>query len=233
MSRAALSCRGVSVRHEQGAAPVLEGLSFTVADGERLAVVGLNGAGKTSLLLALVGLVPHDGEIEICGRRLNRGSAAELRRSVGFLFNVPEDQLLFPTALEDAAFGLVRAGIGAAEARDRARSSLESLGVGHLAERPLHHLSHGQKQRVALAGALVTSPPLLLLDEPTAGLDPPGRRDLATLLADCDAAQIIATHDLDLVDALCSRVLLLDGGTLADDRTDTGPIRRRWLVPPS
>jgi len=230
LSRAALSCRRVCVRYEQGAAPVLEGLTFEVAEGERLAVVGLNGAGKTSLLLALVGLAPHDGEIEICGRRLTRGSAAELRRSVGFLFNVPEDQLLFPTAVEDAAFGLVRDGVDISSARARARASLDSLGIGHLAERPLHHLSHGQKQRVALAGALVTSPPLLLLDEPTSGLDPRGRRDLASLLADREAAQIIASHDLDFVDGLCSRVLLLEGGTMAADGADTSAIRRRWLA---
>ncbi len=230
MSRTAVSCRQVSVRYEHGAAPVLDGLSFEVAEGERLAVVGLNGAGKTSLLLALVGLAPNDGEIEIYGRRLTRGSAVEVRRSVGFLFNVPEDQLLFPTAVEDAAFGLVRDGVDITSARALAQASLESLSIGHLAERPLHHLSHGQKQRVALAGALVTAPPLLLLDEPTSGLDPRGRRDLAALLAERDAAQIIASHDLDFVDGLCSRVLLLEGGSIAADGGDTSAIRRRWLA---
>ena len=228
MSGAAVSCREVSVGYGQGAAPVLDGLSFSIAEGERLAVIGLNGAGKTSLLLALVGLAPHDGEITICGRRLTRSSAGELRRSIGFLFNVPEDQLLFPTALEDAAFGLIRDGVGASEARARARETLESLGVGHLGEHPLHHLSHGQKQRVALAGALVASPPLLLLDEPTSGLDPRGRRDLAMVLERQSAAQLIASHDLDFVDRLCTRVLLLEGGTLAADTVDTAAIRVRW-----
>jgi len=191
---------------------------------------GVDFSALDTVLLALVGLAPHEGEIEICGRRLTRGSAAELRRSVGFLFNVPEDQLLFPTAVEDASFGLVRDGVGVSSARARARACLDSLGIGHLAEHPLHHLSHGQQQRVALAGALVTSPPLLLLDEPTSGLDPRGRRDLASLLADRDAAQIIASHDLDFVDGLCSRVLLLEAGTIEADGADTSAIRRRWLA---
>jgi cobalt/nickel transport system ATP-binding protein len=131
--------------------------------------------------------------------------------------------------IEDAAFALIRRGAGTSEAFAGAMRALESLGVGHLADSPLHHLSHGQKQRVALAGALATEPPLLLLDEPTAGLDPRGRRDLATLLAGCGAAQIIASHDLELADSLCSRVLLLEGGTVAEDGTDAAAIRRRWL----
>jgi cobalt/nickel transport system ATP-binding protein len=191
--------------------------------------VGLNGSGKTTLLMALVGLVPHRGEIVICGDRLSRRSAPRLRRQVGFLFNVPEDQLLFPTVIEDVSFGLVRDGAAPPVAAERALASLARLGVAHLAEEPVHHLSHGQKQRVALAGALATEPPLLLLDEPTAGLDPRGRRDLATLLAGCGAAQIIASHDLELADSLCSRVLLLEGGTVAEDGTDAAAIRRRWL----
>jgi cobalt/nickel transport system ATP-binding protein len=212
---------------------VLRDLSFDVAIGERVALVGLNGAGKTSLLLTLMGLAPHDGEIRICGNRLSRRTAPALRRRIGFLGNVPEDQLLFPTALEDVAFGLVRDGLDTAAARERARASLHALGVEHVADHPLHHLSHGQKLRVALAGAIVTGPPVLLLDEPTAGLDPRGRRDLARLLAGQEASQIIATHDLDFVDELCSRVILLEDGTVAAECPTTEAIRRRWLSDPS
>lgn len=224
-------CRDVAVRHQPDAPPTLRGLSFTVGEGERVAVVGLNGAGKTSLLLALVGLAPHDGEVTICGHRLGPRTLQEVRRRVGFLFNVPEDQLLFPTVVDDVAFGLVRGSCGAARAEARAREALHDLGVGRLADQPVHHLSHGQKQRVALAGALVTGPPLLLLDEPTAGLDPPGRRDLARLLFTLPSAQIIATHDLELVDRVCTRVLLLEGGVLAADSPDTTSVRARWDLP--
>jgi cobalt/nickel transport system ATP-binding protein len=179
-------------------------------------------------LLSLVGLVPHTGDITICGLRLSARTAPEVRRRIGFLFNVPEDQLLFPTAVEDVAFGLIRGGAATEAARDRARDSLRAFGVGHLADHPLHHLSHGQKQRIALAGAVVTDPPLLLLDEPTAGLDPRGRRDLARLLANQAATQIIATHDLDFADQLCSRVMLLEEGAVAAETVDTAPIRARW-----
>lgn len=229
MSPVAVRCRDVAVRHEPDGPAVLRDLNFELSAGERVAVVGLNGAGKTSLLLALMGLAPHDGEIRICGERLSRRTAAGLRRRIGFLCNVPEDQLLFPTALEDAAFGLVRDGLDAVAARERARASLHALGVEHVAEHPLHHLSHGQKLRVALAGAIVTGPEVLLLDEPTAGLDPRGRRDLAQLLAGQEAAQIIATHDLAFVDELCSRVILLESGTAAADGSTTAAIRARWL----
>lgn len=211
-----------------GQRPVLDRLSFALAHGERAALVGLNGAGKTTLLEALVGLVPHDGEIIVCGSRLGRRTAPAIRRQIGFLFNVPEDQLLFPTAVEDVAFGLVRAGVPSGEAHRRARHCLGELGAGDLAEEPLHQLSHGQKLRIALAGAIVTGPPLLLLDEPTAGLDPPGRRELARLLAEQPAAQLIATHDLDFIDSLCSRVLLLESRVIAVDASDTTEVRSLW-----
>jgi len=223
-----LACRNLSVSWEPGRPPTLDGIALSLAAGERVALVGLNGSGKTTLLMALVGLVPHRGEIVICGDRLSRRSAPRLRRRVGFLFNVPEDQLLFPTVIEDVAFGLVRDGVAAPAAAERALEALRQLGVAHLAEEPVHHLSHGQKQRVALAGALATEPPLLLLDEPTAGLDPPGRVALAELLAGLASAQLIATHDLELVEHLCSRVLLLAGGGLRDDGLDLATVRRLW-----
>jgi cobalt/nickel transport system ATP-binding protein len=207
---------------------VLDDVNLSLRAGERVALVGLNGVGKTTLLLALVALVQHRGEIEICGVRLDRRSLARARRRVGFLFNVPEDQLLFPKVVEDVAFGLVRSGAAAPEAFDRAREALERLGVGHLADEPVHRLSHGQKQRVALAGAVVNDPPLLLLDEPGAGLDPPGRADLTRNLVELGSTQLIATHDLDLADRLCTRVLLLEGGTLTRDDPDTGAIRAAW-----
>jgi cobalt/nickel transport system ATP-binding protein len=228
MTAPAVELREASLGYDHGQHPVLDRLSFAILHGERVAVVGLNGAGKTTLLQAIVGLTPHRGEISVCGQRLSRRTAPEIRRRVGFLFNVPEDQLLFPTAAEDVAFGLVRGGIPVDEARRRARLCLRELGADDLAEQPLHHLSHGQKLRIALAGAIVTGPPLLLLDEPTAGLDPPGRHELARLLSEQSAAQLIATHDLELVDRLCTRVLLLESGLVAVDAPDTAEVRSRW-----
>lgn len=226
-----LFCRGVTVRHHPQGPAVLENLFLEVAEGERVALVGLNGSGKTTLLRSLVGLLPHEGEITICGQALEAKNLAQMRRKVGFLFNVPEDQLLFPEVIEDVAFGLLRAGVKRREARERAQRSLEALGVGHLADQVVHHLSHGEKLRVALAGALVTEPPLLLLDEPTAGLDPPGALALAGLLRDVPSAQLIATHDLDFAERVCGRVVLLERGGISEEFESAAEVRQHWNLP--
>ncbi|HUT77462.1 MAG TPA: ABC transporter ATP-binding protein [Polyangia bacterium] len=205
----------VSVRYEPDEQPTLADVTFSVAAGERVALIGLNGSGKTTLLMAAVGLVPHRGGIVVDGIPLGRRTAARIRDRVGFLFNVPEDQLLFPRVADDVAFGLLRRGASPEEARAGAQRALESLGIGDLAVSPVHHLSHGQKQRVALAGALAAQPSILLLDEPSAGLDPPGKRALARLLSARDAAMIIATHDLEFARRVCSRYLVLRDGRIA------------------
>jgi cobalt/nickel transport system ATP-binding protein len=223
----------VSVRYGSGAPAVLDGVTFSLAAGERAALVGLNGSGKTTLLMAAVGLVAHGGSVRVYGTPVTRETVAHVRRQTGFLFNVPEDQLLFPTALEDVAFALVQRGVGRERATERARAMLAELGVGALADLPLSRLSHGQKQRVALAGALVSAPPLVLLDEPSAGLDPPGKVALARLLAALDAAVLVATHDLDFAARLCSRFIVLDAGSIAYDGGDLSSVVRRWEMSPS
>ncbi len=237
MNPPALEYRQVTVRYESGITPALEDVSFALAQGERAALVGLNGSGKTTVLMSAVGLVSHAGEIRVCGVPLTRRTRAEVRGRIGFLFNVPEDQLLFPKVIEDVAFGLLRRGLPPSEAKARARRVLEELGAVDLAEAPLHHLSHGQKQRVALAGALATNPPVLLLDEPSAGLDPPGRRALARLLSGLDAAMLVATHDLDFAAHLCRRFIMLERGRVALDRPDPAEVLHRWELsdqpPPS
>ncbi|MCX6569891.1 MAG: ABC transporter ATP-binding protein [Candidatus Aminicenantes bacterium] len=224
----ALVFDGVTVRYEVDASPAVDNVTFSLAAGERAALVGLNGSGKTTILLAAVGLVPYEGDIRVCGTPVSRRTAAEVRDRVGFLFNLPDDQLLFPKVIEDVAFGLLRRGFDRTEAYRKAVLALDSLGVGALAEWPLQHLSHGQKQRVALAGAMITDPPLLLLDEPSASLDPPGRRALAGILGRLDAAMLIATHDLDFGRRLCRRLILLEGGKVANDGEDLSTIQRLW-----
>jgi cobalt/nickel transport system ATP-binding protein len=209
---------------------VIARVSFSVAAGERVALIGLNGSGKTTLLLTAVGLVPYEGEIRVAGIPVSRRTVAQVRERIGFLFNVPEDQLLFPKVIEDAAFGLVRRGMAARQAFEKARQILDVLGAASLAETPLHHLSHGQKQRVALAGALATDPSLLLLDEPSAGLDPPGKRALARLLSGLGAAMLVATHDLDFAARLCTRFVMLADGTVVLDGADLLPVLDRWQM---
>lgn len=227
MTEPALQYDGVTVRYEHHGPPTVDRVSLSVGAGERVALVGINGSGKTTLLMAAVGLVEHDGAIRICGEAVTPRTLQTVRSSVGFLFNVPEDQLLFPKVADDAAFALVRKGMKSKEAGARAREVLAQLGVGDLADSPLHHLSHGQKQRVALAGALVTSPPLLLLDEPSAALDPPGKRNLARFLAAQDAAMVVATHDLEFAAALCTRYVLLEAGRIAYDGAEAAVIAER------
>ncbi|HNS00359.1 MAG TPA: ABC transporter ATP-binding protein [Planctomycetota bacterium] len=228
MSGEALVFRDVRVHRGPGLPPVLAGVSFSLAAGERAALVGLNGSGKTTLLSCAAGLVPHEGEVHVLGVRVGPRSLGEVRAKIGFLFNVPEDQLLFPKVVEDAAFGLLRRGVSPDEALRKGRQTLERLGVGHLADSALHRLSHGEKQRVALAGAVVLDPPLLLLDEPSSGLDPLGKRALATTLSGLDAAMLIATHDLEFAARLCSRFILLEGGGIALDVPRAEEVLRRW-----
>ncbi|MEN6559776.1 MAG: ABC transporter ATP-binding protein [Acidobacteriota bacterium] len=226
--RKALVFDGVTVRYEPCSPPVLAGLTFELGEGERAALVGLNGSGKTTLLMAAVGLVGHEGLIRVDGIALGRRTTGEVRQRVGFLFNVPEDQILFPLAIEDAAFGLLRRGEAREASYRRAGEMLGELGAGGLARQPVMHMSHGQKQRVALAGALVTRPPLLLLDEPTAGLDPAGRKALALLLNGFGAAMLVATHDLDFAGRVCRRYIVLDGGRIAYDGGDPSAAGRIW-----
>ncbi|MBM4398143.1 MAG: ABC transporter ATP-binding protein [Deltaproteobacteria bacterium] len=228
MSATALEFREVTVRYEPAGPAVLDRVALVVRPGERVALVGLNGSGKTTLLAAAVGLVPHEGEIRVAGERLGPGTLARVRERVGFLFNVPEDQLLFPRVIDDAAFVPLRRGMAREAALARARQALADMGVEALAEAPVHHLSHGQKQRVALAGALATGPSLLLLDEPSAGLDPPAGRALAPHLAGMDAAMVIATHDLVFARLACARYVLIEGGRVALDDADPSAILARW-----
>ena len=228
MNDPALAYQEVIVRYEPEEEATIKSVTFSVAAGERVALVGLNGSGKTTLLLTTVGLIPHEGEIRVGGVKLTHGTLSQIRDRIGFLFNVPEDQLLFPKVIDDVAFGLLRRGLCLAEASSKALQALDALGAAHLAESPLHHLSHGQKQRVALAGALATDPPLLLLDEPSAGLDPPGRRALAQVLNGLGAAMVVATHDLDFGARLCTRFIMLEQGRLVFDGTDAADVLRRW-----
>ncbi len=228
MSLPVLTCAGVGVHYPGRERPALAGVHLTLLSGQRLAVLGRNGSGKTSLLLVPTGLVPYTGWVEVAGTPVGPAHLGEVRRHLGVLFAVPEDQLLFPQVLDDVAFGLRgrRGGEGiparapdTRRANEIARTWLERLGVAHLAGESTHRLSHGEKLRVALAGALAPGPDLLLLDEPSAALDPPARTALARLLADLPATLLIATHDVSFAAAACTHWLLLREGR------PEGPVR--------
>jgi cobalt/nickel transport system ATP-binding protein len=215
----ALRTSSLSHRYADGRV-ALDRVSFAVGAGGCAAVVGPNGAGKTTLFLRLCGVLGgRVGEATVCG--LDPADPAHRRKlpaAVGVVFQNPDDQLFSPTVLEDVAFGPLNLGLTPAEAKARALAALAAVGLpADAADRAPDRLSGGDKRRAALAGVLAMRPPVLLLDEPTAFLDPRGRRDLIGLLGRLPGTKLVATHDLDLVLDVCPRVLVLDGGTLVAD----------------
>jgi cobalt/nickel transport system ATP-binding protein len=193
----------------------LRDVSLRVAPGAAVAVVGPNGAGKTTLVSILAGfLEPGAGRIRLGALELGPATLAAVRARAGFIFSNPDDQLFMPTVLEDACFGPLAAGVPPDEARRRAEAQLADLGIAELAPRFPGHLSAGQKRLATLAGVLVMDPALLVLDEPTAFLDPHARRHLLQRLAALSQSRLLITHDLELVVELCSEVYLLDRGAV-------------------
>ena len=228
MSQPIVEVRNVIFAYPDGT-EALKGVSLSVGQGEAVALVGANGAGKSTLLLHLNGyLTPTRGEVIIGGAALTRETAAAVRRTVGMVFQDPDDQLFMPTVAEDVAFGPLNAGLAPDEIERRVTTSLERVGMGHLRSRPPYKLSAGEKRAVAIATVLAMSPEVLVMDEPSSNLDPRGRRRLIDQLRSFEHARIIATHDLELVVEVCSRVIVMDGGhivaegpvkTLLDDET--------------
>lgn len=195
----------------------LRGISFRIAPGEKVALVGPNGAGKSTLLLHLNGLLRGEGQITVCGLPLTTANLARVRRMVGLVFQNPEDQLFSPTVFDDVAYGPIYQGLDEAEVRQRVAQALEAVGMSHYAERVSHHLSIGEKKRVAIACVLSMRPEVLILDEPTAGLDPRARRTLIRLLQDLDMTMLISTHDLPMARELLPRTLVMDEGRIVAD----------------
>jgi cobalt/nickel transport system ATP-binding protein len=198
--------------------PVLRGLALRVGAGERVALVGGNGAGKTTLLRALMGLVPIDGTLSVGGRAIGRTEDA-VDAGLGLVFQNPDDQLFGATVAEDVRFGPRNQGLDEAEVSRRADAALAQLGIAALAGRPIEELSFGERKRACLAGVLAMRPRVLLLDEPTAGLDPAGEEAFVEIVAGLDATLIIATHAVDLVPRLCERVVVIGRGTVVADGT--------------
>ncbi len=222
----ALVYRNLSVRYRAGGPEVIRNVSLCIGSGERVALLGLNGSGKTTLLCAAAGLLPFTGDIHVCGMPLSKAMERAVRDNLGFLFGVPDDQILFPNVMDDVAFSLERRGIAREEARTKASEIMTLLGIGDLASFSPHRLSQGQRQRVALAGVLVSTPPLLLLDEPSASLDPVGKEELARFLDTQEAAMLIATHDLGFARRVCRRFVILDAGAVIEDAADPACVVR-------
>lgn len=196
----------------------LFGVDFQIGRGERVALLGPNGAGKTTLVMHLNGiLTAGHGTVTVAGLPVAKDSLKEIRRRVGLVFQDPDDQLFMPTVREDVAFGPANLGIGGEELERRVKGALERVGMLETIDRPPHHLSFGQRRRVAVATVLAMEPEILVLDEPSSNLDPASRRELADVLRSLDVTVLMVTHDLPYALELCDRALILSDGTIAAD----------------
>lgn len=197
--------------------PALKGVSLTVNAGESVAIIGPNGAGKSTLLLHLNGILHTNGAVNILGQQVSEANLRWVRSKVGLIFQNPDDQLFSPTVFDDVAFGPLNMGLKEAEVRKRVNMALASVGMAGYEKRSPHHLSIGEKKRIAIATVLSMSPEILLIDEPTSSLDPRSKRSLIGLLESLPLTKIIATHDLELVAALCPRTVIMDNGYIVAD----------------
>ncbi|KOU57428.1 cobalt ABC transporter ATP-binding protein [Streptomyces sp. MMG1533] len=214
---ASLEVSGLAFAYPDGH-QALFGVDFSLARGERVALLGPNGAGKTTLVLHLNGILSGGtGTVKVAGLPVGRQHMAEIRRKVGIVFQDPDDQLFMPTVREDVAFGPAAAGLKGPELEERVRTALERVGMQDFAQRPPHHLSFGQRRRVAVATVLAMEPEILVLDEPSSNLDPASRRELADILRSLDVSVLMVTHDLPYALELCPRSLVLSDGTIAAD----------------
>jgi cobalt/nickel transport system ATP-binding protein len=213
----ALEVKGVAFAYPDGH-QALFGVDFTMQPGERVALLGPNGAGKTTLVLHLNGVLePGAGSITVGGLPVARANLAEIRRRVGLVFQDPDDQLFMPTVGEDVAFGPANLGLRGDELGKRVRDALDAVGMAGVADRPPHHLSFGQRRRVAVATVLAMEPELLVLDEPSSNLDPASRRELAEIVERLDLTVLMVTHDLPYAMQLCERALVMSEGVIVAD----------------
>lgn len=211
-----LGLRGVRYAYPASGRTVLDGVDFSLCAGERVGLFGPNGCGKTTLLSVMTGLLPADAGEVLHLRRPVCGEAGflALRRDVGLLLQHADDQILFPTVLDDVAFGPLNLGLAPSDARDEARRALDFVGLPDFEDRLTHRLSGGEKKLVTLAGVLAMRPRALLLDEPTASLDPDTRHRLGHILERLDAAVLTVSHDWDFLNMVSGRFHTIEGGRL-------------------
>jgi cobalt/nickel transport system ATP-binding protein len=213
----ALEVRGLSYAYPDGS-PALRDVDLEIGTGERVALLGPNGAGKTTLVLHLNGILTGTaGTVRVGGLPVAKPDLSEIRRRVGIVFQDPDDQLFLPTVAEDVAFGPANLGLTGAALDERVREALDQVGMGEHAGRPPHHLSFGQRRRVAVATVLAMRPEILVLDEPSSNLDPASRRELADILLGLPLTVLMVTHDLPYALQLCPRSVILSGGTVVAD----------------
>jgi cobalt/nickel transport system ATP-binding protein len=211
-----LEVRDLHFSYHDGHA-ALRGVSLTMCAGDKVALVGPNGAGKSTLMLHLNGILRGAGDVMVGGNRLTRDNLPAARAMVGLVFQNPDDQLFSPTVFEDVAFGPLHMGLPMEEVNVRVESALNAVRMSGFRDRMSHHLSVGEKKRIAIATVLSMNPQILVLDEPSAGLDPRARRTLINLLRELHITMLVSTHDMRLVEELFPRTIVMDEGLIVAD----------------
>jgi cobalt/nickel transport system ATP-binding protein len=224
-----LDIRDLFVYYADGT-EALHGVSLSIAPCERVGLIGANGAGKTSLLLATMAAVHFHGSIDVDGVPLSKRTTADARSRCGMTFQSADDQLFMPTLLDDVAFGPLNQGLAPEMAEKCSREAIAAVGLAGLEHRAAHHFSGGQKRAASLATIFAMQVKLLLLDEPAANLDFRSRRLLLDILSARGEAMLLATHDLDMVEKLCSRVIVLDDGRVVADAPAADVLKNSELL---
>lgn len=208
----------------------LRGVTLAVQPGEKVALVGSNGAGKSTLLLHLNGILHGQGVVRVAGLDVAANNLGKIRAAVGLVFQNPDDQLFSSTVFDDVAFGPLHMGFTEAEVRKRVQDALDAVGMAAYVDRTSHHLSIGEKKRIAIATVLSMNPEILVLDEPTAGLDPRARRHLIELLRRLDLTMLVSTHDIRMVAELFSRTAIMEQGQIMEDGATASLLNNATLL---
>lgn len=216
----------------------LRDINLTIDIGESVALIGANGAGKSTLLLHLNGIIRSSKTIKILDLPLNDKNLKQIRSKVGLVFQNPDDQLFSPTVFDDVAFGPINMGLHPNEVRQRVSRALHDVNMAGYEQRSPQHLSVGEKKRIAIATILSMSPEILVLDEPTANLDPRAKWELIELIKGLPMTKIVASHDLEMVAALCQRTIILDSGAIVADGStpsimSNAPLLERYGLAPT
>ena len=219
----------VSFSYEDGR-PVLQELSFSIAQGESVGLIGANGAGKTTVMKILLGLLPCQGRVLVDGLEVSRKNLSEIRRKLGFVLQNSDNQMFMPTVYDDMLFGPLNYGLSRQEAEARADATLEKLGLRELGHRYNHKISGGEKRMAAIATVLAMEPEAILMDEPTSALDPCNRRLVIRTIRQLPQTKVITSHDLDMILDTCGRVILLSGGRIVADGPAEVILRDRSLL---
>lgn len=213
-----------------GGSQVLHNLSFRIEAGEQVGLIGANGAGKSTLMKAALGLIRTEGRITVDGLEMTGANLPAIRKKLGYVLQDSDNQMFMPTVLEDMIFGPMNYGASRSEAEEKAVKTLETLGMGYLRNCHNHRISGGEKRMAAIATILAMEPGVMLMDEPSAALDPKNRRSLIRTLNTLPVTKIIASHDLDMILETCDRVILLSGGRIAADGKAAEILRDRALL---